>query len=59
MTPDGRTVVLTVSDERNLVLTEMRGMLEAVQAVVDGVKTGDLKQVAQAARQRPPTSIGH
>jgi hypothetical protein len=48
--PDGRTTVLLASDERNLVLTEMRDMLETVQIVVDGVKAGDLKQVAQAAR---------
>jgi hypothetical protein len=48
--PDGRTTVLLASDERNLVLTEMRGMLEAVQVVVDGVRAGELKQVAQAAR---------
>ena len=48
--PDGRTTVLLASDERNLVLTEMRGMLETVQIVVDGVNEGDMKQVAQAAR---------
>lgn len=48
--PDGRTTVLLASDERNLVLTEMRGMLETVQIVVDGLKSGDMKQVAQAAR---------
>lgn len=49
---DGRTTVLLASDERNLVLTEMRDMLEAVQVVVDGVRAGDLKQVAQAAHAR-------
>ncbi|MDR6306614.1 cytochrome c553 [Nitrobacter vulgaris] len=48
--PDGRTTVLLGSDERNLVLSEMRGMLETVQIVVDGVKEGDMKKVAQAAR---------
>ncbi|MBU6464659.1 MAG: hypothetical protein KGK01_15875 [Bradyrhizobium sp.] len=50
VTPDGRTAVLLASDERNLVLTEMRGMLKTVQVVVDGLKVGDMKQVAQAAR---------
>ena len=49
-TPDGRTAVLLASDERNLVLTEMRGMLETVQIVIAGVNAGDMKQVAQAAR---------
>ena len=48
--PDGRTTVLMGSDERNLVLSEMRSMLETVQIVVDGVKEGDMKKVAQAAR---------
>jgi hypothetical protein len=48
--PDGRTAVLLASDERNLVLTEMRGMLETVQVVVEGLKGGDMKHVAQAAR---------
>ena len=48
--PDGRTTVLLGSDERNLVLSEMRSMLETVQIVVEGVKEGDMKQVAQAAR---------
>lgn len=48
--PDGRTVVLLAPDERDLVLTEMRGMLGTVQGMVDGVKGGNLKQVAQAAR---------
>ena len=47
---DGRTAVLLASNERNLVLTEMRGMLAAVQGVVDGVNAGNMKQVAQAAR---------
>ncbi len=50
LAPDGRTTVLLAPDERNLVLTEMRGMLGAVQGVVDGVSAGDMKQVAQAAR---------
>lgn len=48
--PDGRTAILLAPDERNLVLTEMRGMLGTVQGMVNGVKAGDLKQVAQAAR---------
>jgi hypothetical protein len=48
--PDGRTAVLLAPDERNLVLTEMRGMLSSVQGVVDGVKAANMKQVAQAAR---------
>jgi hypothetical protein len=48
--PDGRTAVLLASDERDLVLAEMRSMLETVQVVVDGVKAGDMERVAKAAR---------
>ncbi len=47
---DGRTAVLLAPDERNLVLTEMRSLLGAVQGIVDGVNAGDTKQVARAAR---------
>ena len=48
--PDGRTAVLLAPGERDLVLTEMRGMLVTVQGMVDGLKAGNLKQVALAAR---------
>ena len=47
--PDGRTVVLLAPDERDLVLTEMRGLLGAVQGIVEGVNAGDTEQVARAA----------
>lgn len=50
MAPDGRTAVLPAPEERDLVLAEMRGMLGTVQGMVDGVKEGNAKQVAQAAR---------
>jgi hypothetical protein len=48
--PDGRTAVLLASEERDLVLTEMRSMLETVQVIVDGVAADDKKRIAQAAR---------
>ena len=47
--PDGRTAMQLAPDERDLVLTEMRGMLASVQIIVDGVIAGDMKRVAQAA----------
>jgi hypothetical protein len=47
---DGRTVVLLAPAERDLVLTEMRGMLTAVQGVVDGLARDDLALVATSAR---------
>ncbi|PCJ07418.1 MAG: hypothetical protein COB16_10975 [Rhodobacteraceae bacterium] len=48
---DGRTVVLLSADERNMVLGEMRGLLEAVQAVVQAAVEGDMEAVSAAARE--------
>ncbi|MDD2775614.1 MAG: hypothetical protein PHU06_06640 [Gallionella sp.] len=47
---DGRTAIVLQTAERDLVLSEMRGLLSSTQAVLDGVNSGDMKQVAQAAR---------
>lgn len=49
-TPDGRTAVLLGSSERDLVLGEMRLMLEGVQGIVAGVAANDSKAVISAAR---------
>jgi cytochrome c556 len=46
---DGRTSVLLSEGERNHVLEEMRGFLEAVQAVTEGIGAGDMEAVAQSA----------
>lgn len=46
---DGRTVVLLLADERNRVLGEMRGLLEAVQAITAAAARDDMATVAQAA----------
>jgi hypothetical protein len=43
-----RTIVLT-SAERDLVLTEMRHMLKAVNGIVDALAVGDMPRAAQAA----------
>lgn len=48
--PDGRTSVMLKGDERDLVLGEMRLMLEGVQGIVAGVAANDAKAVASAAR---------
>ena len=48
--PDGRSVVLLSADERNMVLGEMRGLLEAVQVVVQAASDGDMAEVSSAAR---------
>lgn len=47
---DTRRAILLAPAERDLVLAEMRGMLNAVQGVVQGVRARDTKQVAAAAR---------
>lgn len=47
---DGRTVVLLSADERNMVLGEMRGLLEAVQGVVQAAAAGDMDAVSATAR---------
>lgn len=46
---DGRTVVLLLPDERNRVLGEMRGLLEAVQAITAAAARDDMAMVATAA----------
>jgi hypothetical protein len=46
---DGRTAVLLREGERQLVLEEMRGLLEATQQILEGLYDGDMKQVGQAA----------
>lgn len=47
---DGRTAILLAPGERDLVLTEMRGFLAAVQSITDGVVKQDPAAVAAAAR---------
>ena len=46
---DGRTAVVLQANERDLILTEMRGMLAATQAIVEGFNEGDVQRIAKAA----------
>jgi len=46
---DGRTSIMLSAAERDLVLLEMRGFLEAVEAISIGLADEDLKAVAKAA----------
>ncbi|MFQ5582082.1 MAG: hypothetical protein ACE5F3_05595 [Mariprofundaceae bacterium] len=46
---DERTAVLLEEGERQLVLEEMRGLLEATQQVIEGLSSSDMKQIEQAA----------
>ncbi|RMG38431.1 MAG: hypothetical protein D6720_01315 [Gammaproteobacteria bacterium] len=47
---DGRTAILLTEGERDLVLSEMRAFLAAVQQVLDASVRGDVDAVASAAR---------
>ncbi len=46
---DGRTAVMLLPDERTKVLGEMRGLLEAVQAITEAASQNDMNAVAEAA----------
>ena len=42
---DGREAIVLKEAERNLILTEMRGMLAAVQEIIAAVNDGDMEAV--------------
>ncbi len=47
---DNRTAVVLAPVERDLILSEMRGLLSGVHGILDGLNHNDMKQVASAAR---------
>ncbi len=47
---DGRTAIVLQASERDLVLSEMRGLLSATQGILEAANKGDMKQVATASR---------
>lgn len=47
---DGRTAVVLQPGERNLVLSEMRGLLAATQGILEGATQGDVQRISKAAR---------
>ena len=47
---DGRTAVVLQASERNLVLSEMRGLLAATQGILEGATQGDVQRISKAAR---------
>lgn len=46
---EGRTAVILQPGERDLVLTEMRGLLAATQGILEGANQGDTQRIAKAA----------
>jgi hypothetical protein len=49
--PDGRAEIVVTAAERDMVLAEMRGLLEAVHAVIVANNAGDMIAVATAGRK--------
>lgn len=47
---DGRAAVVLAPGERNLVLSEMRGLLAATHGIIEGVNQADTQRVTKAAR---------
>lgn len=48
---DGRSAIHMNGSERDLVLAEMRGFLEGVEAIIDAVAENDMKSVSESARK--------
>ena len=48
---DGRATIVVTPVERDLILAEMRGLLEAVQTIIVANNAGDLNTVAMAGRK--------
>lgn len=46
---DGRSAIVLQSTERDLILSEMRGLLSATQGVLDGANQGDVQLIVKAA----------
>lgn len=47
---DGRTAIVLHPRERELVLSEMRGLLAATQGILEGANQGDMPRVIESAR---------
>ena len=48
---DNRTTILLKREERDLVLSEMRGFLESVQQITSGISDDDMQRIAENARK--------
>lgn len=46
---DGRTAIMLQANERDLILSEMRGLLSATQGILDGANRGDMQSVVNAS----------
>ena len=48
---DGREAIVLLPTERNLILSEMRGMLVAVQEIISAVNEGDMAAVKETTHR--------
>lgn len=48
---DGRTAIVVTESERQLLLAEMRGFLEAIQAITEAAGEDDMATIASVARK--------
>ena len=55
---DGRTAIVLTQGEKDMVLTEMRGFLNAVQLILEGVDEKDMKKVAASAKAAGAAAAG-
>lgn len=46
---DGRTAVVLQAGERDLILSEMRGLLASTQGILEGANQGDMQRIIKAA----------
>lgn len=46
---DGRTAIMLQAGERDLVLSEMRGLLSATQGILEGANQGDMQRIIKSA----------
>ncbi len=55
---DGRTAIVLSQGEKDLVLKEMRGFLNAVQTILEAIDEKDMKKVAESAREVGMANMG-
>ncbi len=54
---DGRTAILVTAGERDYILEEMRGFLEAVESITSNLADSDKKALVEAARKEGMTNM--
>ena len=47
---DGRTAVVLQASERDRVLSEMRGLLSAIQGILEGANQGDMQRIIKVSK---------